>query len=78
MCGGVGPLPVGDGDNQCFEAALLHLLQEPTHAENLVVGVRCHHDEAAGGGRTERLETLEPSSPEPRDLVSSGMPFIDD
>jgi hypothetical protein len=77
MCCGVGPLPVGDGDNDCFDGALVHLLQEPIRAENLVVGVRCHHDGAASGGGTERLQTQEPSSPEPRALVGSGMLIID-
>jgi hypothetical protein len=74
----VGALPVGDGDDHRFDGTLVRLLQEASGAENLVVGVRRHHDETASGSRAQRWQTLQSSGAEPRALVGPGVPVVDD
>ncbi len=77
-CRGVGRLTIGDGDNHHFEAEVLHVLKESSGPENLVIGMRRHHDETTHSRQPERLQTLKPSRSEPDTLGCSGVPFIDD
>ena len=77
-CRGVGRLTIGDGHNHHFEGDALHVLKESSGPENLVIGMRRHHDETTNSRQPERLQLLQLSHSEPDTLGCSGVPVIDD
>jgi hypothetical protein len=75
---GVRCLTVGNGHEHGFNAGLLHLLEQPSSSEDLIVGVRSHDNEASWPPLLKWRERGKTSSTEPRLLVRPGVQVIDD
>jgi hypothetical protein len=75
---GVRRLAIGDRDDGRFDTEAIHALDQPAGAQHLVVGVRCHDDEATRPRQAQWWESRELARPEPGSLVGPRMPIVDD
>jgi hypothetical protein len=69
---------IGHGHQHGFNVGLLHLLEQSSGSEDLIVGVRSDNDEPPGPPLLEREERAQAASTEPRLLVRPGVQVVDD
>jgi hypothetical protein len=74
----VGSLTVGDRHHHRLDTNTIHVLEQTTGPEDLVIGVRSHDNQPAGSPQVQRTEHGELSRFEPGSLICSRVQVIDD
>ena len=72
----MGAFAVGHCDNGDFDAEPTHALQQPSSAQDLVVGMRRNDHETTGSGDPERSQGPETLRSEPRVLVGAWVVLV--
>jgi hypothetical protein len=75
---GVRRLAIGDRDHERVDADTIHVLEQATCTEHLVIWMRCHDNQAAGARQSEGWEPLKLSRPEPDSLVGPRVHIVND
>jgi hypothetical protein len=75
---GMGRLAIGDCDHNRLDTDTIHVLEQATCTEDLVVGMRRHDNQPTGTRQAQRWEDRKLLRPEPGSLVSPKVPIVND